>query len=446
MVKRKKKDLDVGDLFRQKLGNAELIPDPSVSSILMRKLALREFIRFNPARINIYCVGAVLVTAIAVALVISYRIDKSQSMVPDNAPLVSIQTESDGNGLVTTSEPYIKESDDQGKRNAESLTSNDKNKKHPVDSKQVKDQRTEGADNHFVVTSNVRDSFSKRGIFTVPSPDINKLHERQGNEVLLFEPSVLEGCSPLKLRFKILSQSYDSCRWIFGDGGYSNVRDPEWIFDIEGDYKVVLILFGSNGSQTVSSTNIKVYPSPVAHFEISPEKVIIPDDEIHFQNYSTNASEYIWDFGDGRTSDLFEPVYLYSKYGNYNVSLVVTSQHGCKDSVSIVNAFSGSQYYIDFPNAFIPNEQGPLGGYYSSKSDEAAQIFHPSYTGVSSYQLKIFSKLGILIFESNDINIGWDGYFKGQLCEPGVYIWKVRGNFRNGEPFTKMGDVTILRN
>ena len=98
------------------------------------------------------------------------------------------------------------------------------------------------------------------------------------------------------------------------------------------------------------------------------------------------------------------------------------------------------------PNAFIPNPQGPSGGFYSSKSDEAAEIFHPSFSGVSDYQMKIFSKLGILIFESNDVNIGWDGYFKGQLSNPGVYIWKIRGNFSNGEPFIKMGDVTLLKN
>ena len=59
----------------------------------------------------------------------------------------------------------------------------------------------------------------------------------------------------------------------------------------------------------------------------------------------------------------------------------------------VSNAFSGSEYFIDFPNAFIPNAQGPSGGYYSSKSDEAAQVFHPSFSGVSEYQLKIFSKL-----------------------------------------------------
>jgi hypothetical protein len=126
--------------------------------------------------------------------------------------------------------------------------------------------------------------------------------------------------------------------------------------------------------------------------------------------------------------------------------LIVWSDWGCSDSLTVVNAFSGSQFFLDFPNAFIPNPQGPTGGYYSSKSDEAAQVFHPSFSGVAEYQLKIFSKLGIPIFESYDVNLGWDGYNKGQLCDPGVYIWKVRGKFRNGEPFIKMGDVTLLQN
>jgi PKD repeat protein len=166
---------------------------------------------------------------------------------------------------------------------------------------------------------------------------------------------------------------------------------------------------------------------------------------MHFLNYSINAVQFRWDFGDGSASEVYEPGHRYSKFGNYNVRLVAYSEFGCSDSTTLFNALSGSQYFINFPNAFIPNTQGPTGGFYSSKSDEAAQVFHPAYSGVSDYQLKIFSKLGIQIFESNDINIGWDGYNKGQLCEPGVYIWKVRVKLRNGEPFTKMGDVTLLK-
>jgi hypothetical protein len=111
----------------------------------------------------------------------------------------------------------------------------------------------------------------------------------------------------------------------------------------------------------------------------------------------------------------------------------------------MLDAFAGLGSYIEFPNAFIPNSDGPSGGYYSNKSDESAQIFHPVTSGVSEYQLRVFSKRGVMIFESNDINIGWDGYHKGQLCEPGVYVWKVRGTFRNGESFVRMGDLTLLK-
>jgi PKD repeat protein len=250
----------------------------------------------------------------------------------------------------------------------------------------------------------------------------------------------------MKVRFYNKSTSYDSCRWTFGDGGYSNKKDPEWIFDLAGEYKVVLNVYSDGGQLSSSVATVTVHPRPQAHFEISPAKAVLPNDEIRFMNYSINAVQFKWKFGDGTISESFEPVHTYSKYASYNVSLVVFSDWGCSDSLAVINAFSGSAYFIEFPNAFIPNPQGPSGGYYSSKSDESAQVFHPSYTGVSDYQLKIFSKLGVVIFESSDVNLGWDGYNKGQLCDPGVYIWKVRGKFRNGEPFIKMGDVTLLKN
>jgi PKD repeat protein len=292
----------------------------------------------------------------------------------------------------------------------------------------------------------VTESLKGKKLFTRTSDNNFKLQEMTITGECCFEASVTEGCAPLKVTFRNKISEKDSCLWTFGDGGSSGDRNPEWIYDIEGEYRVVLEVIGQDGTTSSSSSVITVFPKPSARFEIGPDKLSIPEEEVRFQNYSAASVKYLWNFGDGNTSEQFEPFHRYEKYGNYNVSLKVYSENGCSDSLTVLNAFSGSAYYIEFPNAFIPNTGGPSGGVYSSKSDESAQVFHPSFSGVSEYHLKIFSKLGVLIFETNDVNIGWDGYFKGQLSNPGVYIWKVRGNFSNGEPFTKMGDVTLLKN
>ncbi|MCX6327650.1 MAG: PKD domain-containing protein [Bacteroidia bacterium] len=437
--------MSIRELFRQKLENAEIVPDALVGTKLMSKLTRREFLRFYPARFNIYYLGGILVAGITAAFILSSGILNSDQLAPSNLPGERIKTDSTEYLNVPVEQSVTQKSDKLSENATESI----KNKvisRPKVESKMEPAQKSEPRENTSVIPAGVNDSFSKRGLFSESSADKNKLQGRFRTDEILFEPSDTEGCAPLKIRFYNKLTDYDSCRWTFGDGGSSSKKNPEWIFDVEGEYKVVLKVFGSDGLLAISSTIVTVYPKPLARFEISPEKVVLPDDEIRFLNYSADAVKFNWDFGDGSSSELFEPLHRYTKFGNYNIRLKVSSEYGCSDSLVVLNAFSGSAYFIDFPNAFVPNPEGPTGGFYSSKSDEAAQVFHPVFSGVSEYQLKIFSKLGIIIFESSDINIGWDGYFKGQLSNSGVYIWKVRGNFRNGEPFIKMGDVTLLRN
>jgi len=411
----------------------------------MRKLARREFIRFNPARFNAYYLGGIIAAGITAGILLFS--DKNTQTQTNPTELIDTTVRAADSGYLdipvgnTVKLVPLKPADI-------------KNRSYNKNSKTIAAVKPEikGASNisqsdkNIIVPAGVTRTYTKKGLFGDTSASPGKLQPSNSKSDILFEPSAVSGCVPLSIHFYNNVSKFDSCNWKFGDGGFSDKKNPDWIFDMEGDYNVVLTIFAKNGIQSKYSTTITVYPKPLARFEISPEKAILPYDEIRFSNYSTDGKEFLWKFGDGNSSDLFEPRHKYQKSGNYNVMLTVTSEFGCSDSLIVMNAFSGSEYYIEFPNAFIPNENGPSGGLYSSKSDEAAQVFHPSFTGVSDYQLKIFSKLGILIFESNDVNIGWDGYFKGQLANPGVYIWKVRGSFRNGEPFTKMGDVTLLRN
>ena len=437
-------DMNLQELFRRNLENAEIIPDALVKSKLMSRLAWHEFVHFIPNKFNVYYLAGVLIATVAAVLIIDSS-GRSTDQLPDlRTPEKSESPVKTEKIATTVPAPVI--------RKEKSLFT------IPVttDSVQTNDDKvvtiTESIldsgkrENNIISSTGFNQSLSKKGLFTPSINNGSKLQIRNTSEKLSFEPSVTEGCAPLRILFNNNLSGNDSCLWSFGDGGNSSDRNPEWIFDVEGDYNVVLKIFRSNGNIETTSTLIKVYPKPSARFEIFPEKAILPDDEIRFINYSTEAVKYKWEFGDGNTSELFEPVHKYQKFGIYDVQLFISSEKGCSDSLLIMNAFVGSAYFINFPNAFIPNPDGPAGGSYSSKTDESARIFHPSYAGIAEYQLKIFNKTGMLLFETNDINTGWDGYYHGQLCNRGVYIWKVRGNFRNGETFIKMGDVTLLQN
>jgi len=430
---------ELEDLFRDKLESAELIPGDDLSGRLMKQLSRREFLRFNPTRLNIfYVAGAVAAAVTAVVLLspgkggdIDQQVNSEKNIVKDTASLSISASPSVKDPLVVT---------ETGK-NIVSVNDAHKSKTgtlQPVNEKSVNiSVKQPGLNEETIVKKTDIKEGSTQGDLT----NFNLKSKIVAN----FELSAVSGCAPLKVRFINRSSGYDSCRWTFGDGGYSYTTNPEWIFDVEGEYKVVLQVYRKDGAFSEFSGTINIYPKPLARFETRPENPIIPDDAITFHNYSVDAIKSYWEFGDGKTSDSWEPEHKYDHFDAFNPRLIVWSEHGCTDTLTVINAFAGSGSYIKFPNAFIPNADGPGGGYYSSKSDEAAQIFHPVTSGVSDYQLRIFSKLGILIFESTDINIGWDGYNKGQLCDPGVYVWKVRGTFKNGEPFVKMGDVTLLR-
>ncbi|GAI88821.1 unnamed protein product, partial [marine sediment metagenome] len=233
--------------------------------------------------------------------------------------------------------------------------------------------------------------------------------------------SAKSGCGSLTVLFENLSLHANTYIWYFGDGGTSDEENPSYIYDRSGEYTVTLKAIGEGGESVVTKDTVRVYDLPEAVFEFKPENAVLPDDPVSFYNYSQNAVQYLWDFGDNRLSDEAEPVHYYLKAGEYNVKLTVWSREGCTDSVIIFDAFADDGCQIVFPNAFTPNPNGPGSGYYSPGSTDN-DVFYPRCRGVVEYRLRIFNRFGKLIFESKDLNIGWDGYINGKLAKQDVYI------------------------
>jgi len=119
------------------------------------------------------------------------------------------------------------------------------------------------------------------------------------------------------------------------------------------------------------------------------------------------------------------------------------SIHGCMDTAVQVLPDQKMPELI-FPNAFSPDPNGPSGGYYNP-NEPNNQVFHPKYSEKpATYTLKLFNKAGERIFETDEIETGWDGYYKESPAPRGVYIYQCTGTWKNGDSYNYRGDIIIL--
>ncbi len=151
-------------------------------------------------------------------------------------------------------------------------------------------------------------------------------------------------------------------------------------------------------------------------------------------------------FGDGTISDKVNPTHQYENEGNYDVLLIAYTDEGCTDTATrpmVVRPTAN----IFVPNVFIPNPDGPNGGDISSATGQLINtVFYPvPNKPVSELEFQVYNRWGEVIFESQDVNIGWDGYVNGQMATQSVYIFRVDVKFTDGSEETIIGDVTLLR-
>jgi len=259
-----------------------------------------------------------------------------------------------------------------------------------------------------------------------------------------FEPDTV-GCSPLFVHFRNSSINADTYLWDFGDNTTSAEQNPSHTYSEPGTFIVRLTVKNIAG-QSTHNGSITVYQKPTAAFNVYPTEVINNSQVVVFTNFSSDAVSWLWNFGDGVLSEEESPWHKYVSEGSYRITLTVTSKDGCLDSTPfkspvIVDYKNGE---IKFPNVFKWNGSGPTGGYWE-ENQLNDNIFRPFYTNVIEYKLQIFNRWGMLLYESSDLQKGWDGYFGNtKLALQGVYVWKVVGRYADGTYFNKVGDVTFL--
>jgi PKD repeat protein len=262
--------------------------------------------------------------------------------------------------------------------------------------------------------------------------------------------SIPSGCAPLAVEINNTTLNADTpgttYRWDFGDGSFSTAKNPTYTYFTPGIYRVELTVTGPGGVSAVSQV-VHAYPSPKAYFEVTPNFVFVNDERVRCFNLSQGANSYMWDFGDGNTSNEKEPFHRYMEEGVYDITLWAYSDNGCTDQFILSPAVTVEPAgELRFASIFMPNKEGPIERTdLPTGGTEIDQFFFPAIREkVLEYKLQIFNRWGVLIFETKSMTTPWNGYYKGELCPQGVYVWYVEGKFANGEPFRKVGDVTLL--
>jgi gliding motility-associated-like protein len=248
---------------------------------------------------------------------------------------------------------------------------------------------------------------------------------------------------PLTVSFTNQSIYGEEYLWEFDDGSTSNEFEPTHTFYEPGYYQVRLTVTGEGGLDFAFAW-VDVYLLPEVDFLVEPSLVMLPDQAAKAFNFTKYGTTYLWDFGDGTTSDARDTSHLYTHVGVYDVTLTAWTEHGCEAEKVIPEAVTVvAEGSVLFPNAFRPNTSGPSGGWYPA-NDVSNRIFHPFHEGVILYELIIYDRWGEQLFRSNDVNQGWDGYWNGQLCAQDVYVWKAVVTYVNGQTESLAGDVTLL--
>jgi len=301
------------------------------------------------------------------------------------------------------------------------------------------DPDSAGLGDHVISYQTLPDKFGCQGNDTIHIKVI-----MPAGPIALFEPDTV-GCSPLLVHFKNLSENAESYLWDFGDKTSSSEQNPSHTYNIAGNYIVKLTVTNIAGESSHNGI-ITVYEKPTAVFNVYPTEVINNAQIVVFTDFSNFSVSWLWNFGDGTTSVEESPWHKYSAEGTYKITLNVTSKDGCTDSAMYkspitVNYKTGE---IKFPNVFKWNGSGPTGGFWTDNQLDD-NTFRPFFTNVIEYKLQIFNRWGVLLYESTDLQKGWDGYFENKnLALQGVYVWKVVGRYADGTYFDKVGDVTFL--
>jgi gliding motility-associated-like protein len=114
---------------------------------------------------------------------------------------------------------------------------------------------------------------------------------------------------------------------------------------------------------------------------------------------------------------------------NTRYIVTATTENGCT-TIDTINVFR-AETNMDMPNAFAPGHGKEL------------KIIKEGIATLKYF--RIFNRWGDKLFETMDVDKGWDGSYNGEPQPLGVYIYSIQAVTDTGKIFNKQGNITLIR-
>jgi len=231
----------------------------------------------------------------------------------------------------------------------------------------------------------------------------------------------------------------DSYLWNFGDGSTGNTNPISHSYTQTGLYTVTVIITSTQGCRNTATAPAKVivYPTAKAGFTADPKDAPIFEPTISFIDGSVHATSWAWDFGDKTAlsySTERNPIHTYADTGSYVVHQYTNNNFGCPDTaVDTVRILPEFTFYV--PDAFSPNGDGKN------------ETFTGKGIGIIEYDMVIYDRWGMFLFETHDLYKGWDGTVNGgtRISQEDTYVYVIKLTDLFKKQHSYIGSVTLLK-
>ena len=256
----------------------------------------------------------------------------------------------------------------------------------------------------------------------------------------VFQADTLSGCNPLMVNFNTVPVPGASYVYTWNGTTIGTTPSTDYMFTAAGCHTITLQYNLQGCLETTTYTDyicMENYPNTT--FTANPNVLSSTSETINFTNTTLGAISYVWEYGDGQTSTVFEEPHFYNGITeNMLVSLTASTALGCATTYELsLPVISDPIYYV--PNTFTPDQ------------DEHNQTWFPVFTtgfDPFNFNLQLFNRWGELIWESNDAQGRWDGTYgtDGRKVQAGGYTWVIKySNKETDEKKVVSGTVNVLR-